>query len=85
MLQQLKAQPRQENLKVSKAQVDYAAANLKTSQDQFSKFQTSFGLDPKSVSQDQLDNAANAVNAAKTNLELARRQYDLTKAGRLDL
>ena len=33
-LQQLKAQPRKENLDVSKAQVDYAAANLRTTQDQ---------------------------------------------------
>jgi HlyD family secretion protein len=81
LLQQLQAQPRKENLNVSKAQVDYAAANLKTSQDQFCKLKTSFTMDPKSVSRDQLDNAANAVNTAKTNLEVARRQYDLTKAG----
>ncbi len=81
LLQQLQAQPRPENLQVSKAQVDYAAANLRTAQDQFHKVQTSHNLDPKSVSRDQLDNAANAVNVAKTNLEVARRQYDLTKAG----
>jgi HlyD family secretion protein len=81
LLQQLKAQPRPENLQVSKAQVDYAAATLRTSRDQFSKVQASYAMDPKSVSRDQLDNAANAVNAAKTNLEVARRQYDLTKAG----
>lgn len=81
LLQQLKAQPRKENLDVSKAQVEYAAANLRTVQDQFNKIQTSYRLDSKSVSQDQLDNAANAVNAARTNLEVARRQYDLTKAG----
>ena len=37
LLQQLKAQPRKENLEVSKAQVDYAAANLRTAQDQFCK------------------------------------------------
>ncbi len=81
LLQQLKAQPRPENLQVSRAQVDYAAANLRNSQDQFCKIQNSYNLDPKSVSRDQLDNAANAVNLAKTNLEVARRQYDLTKAG----
>ena len=80
-LQLLKAQPRKENLDVSKAQVDYAAANLRTAQDQYRKVQTSYQLDPKSVSKDQLDNAANAVNAAKTNLEVARRQYHLTRAG----
>jgi HlyD family secretion protein len=81
LLAQLKAQPRKENLDVTKAQVDNAAATVKTAQDQFLKVQNSYNLDPKSVSQDQLDNAANAVNAAKTNLEVARRQYDLTKAG----
>ncbi len=81
LLQQLKAQPRKENLDVSKAQVDYATANLRTVQDQFQKVKTSYDIDPKSVSKDQLDNAANAMNAAKTNLEVARRQYDLTKAG----
>jgi HlyD family secretion protein len=80
-LQLLKAQPRKETLDVSKAQVDYAAANLRTARDQFHKVQTSYQLNPKSVSKDQLDNAANAVNAAKTNLEVARRQYDLTRAG----
>jgi HlyD family secretion protein len=81
LLDQLKAQPRKENLQVSKAQVDYAAANLKTAQDQFAKVKTSHDLDPKSVSRDQLDNAANALNAAQKNLEVSRRQYDLTRAG----
>jgi HlyD family secretion protein len=81
LLQQLKAQPRKENLDVAKAQVDYAAASLQTTRDQFRKVQTSYDLDPKSVSKDQLDNAANAVNAAQKNLDVARRQHDLTKAG----
>jgi HlyD family secretion protein len=81
LLEQLKAQPRKENLDVSKAQVDYAAANLRTAQDQFCKVKTSYDMDPKSVSKDQLDNAANAFTAAQKNLEVARRQYDLTKAG----
>ncbi len=81
LLRQLKAQPRPENLKVAKAQVEYAAANVKTAEDQWRKVKTSYGLNPQSVSQDQLDAAANAVNLAKANLEVARRQYELTKAG----
>jgi HlyD family secretion protein len=81
LLRQLKAQPRKENLHIAKAQVEYAAANLKTSQDQYGKLKKSFDLDAKSVSKDQLDNAQNAFNAAKANLGVAQRQYDLTKAG----
>ena len=81
LLQQLKAQPRKENLQVSKAQVDYAAANLKTGQDTLDKVKKSAALDPKSVSKDQLDNAENAFQVAKANLGVAQRQYELTKAG----
>jgi HlyD family secretion protein len=81
LLQQLKAQPRPENLRVSKAQVEAAAANLKTAQDSMDKVKKSHGLDPKSVSKDQLDSAVNAFMVAKTNLEVAQKQYDLTKAG----
>ena len=36
---------------------------------------------PKSISKDALDSAANAVATAKANLEVARKQRDLTKAG----
>ena len=81
LLQQLKAQPRPENLRVSKAQVDYAAANLKTSLDTLEKVKKSYALDPKSVSKDQLDSAENAYQAARANLEVAQKQYELTKAG----
>ncbi len=81
LLRQLKAQPRPETLQVAKAQVEYAAANLKTAEDQWRKVKTSHGLNPQSVSQEQLDAAANAVNLAKANLEVARRQFALTKAG----
>ncbi len=81
LLQELKAQPRKEVLEVSKAQMDSAAASLKTSEDQFNKLKKSFGLDRQSVSKDQLDNAENAQKVAKTNLETARRQYELTRAG----
>jgi HlyD family secretion protein len=81
LLEQLKAQPRKETLEIAKAQVDLARANLKTAQDQLAKQRRSYELYPKSVSQDALDNAENAFNAAKANLEVVQRQYDLTRAG----
>lgn len=80
-LRQLKAEPRKEVLAVSKAQVDVAAANLKTNEDQLSKLKKSFALDPHSVSRNQLDNAVNAAKVSRADLEVARKQYQLTKAG----
>ncbi len=81
LLEELKAQPRKEVLEVTLAQLELAKANLKTSQDQLAKQKMSYELDPKSVSKDALDNATNAVNVAKANLDVAQRQLDLTKAG----
>jgi HlyD family secretion protein len=81
MLQELKAQPRPENLRVSKAQMEYAAASLKTARDSLEKVRKSFSLNAKSVSKDQLDNAENTFQTAKANLGVATRQYELTKAG----
>ncbi len=81
LLDELKAQPRKENLEIAKAQVESASASLKSAQDQFDKQRKSYELDPESVSKDTLDNAMNAANMAKANLEVARKQYELTKAG----
>ena len=81
LLEELKAQPRKETLEIARAQVVNASAGLKNAQDQLDKQLKSFELDPKSVSKDTLDNAENAVKVAKTNLEVVRRQYDLTRAG----
>jgi len=81
LLKELKAQPRSEVLRVSKAQVDYAAAQLKTSQDTLIKLRKSSSMDPKSVSKEQLDTAENTAKANQANLGVARRQYELTKAG----
>ena len=66
---------------MSKAQVDYAAASLQTARDSLEKVQQSYALNPKSVSKDQLDQALNTFKAAKANLGVAQRQYELTKAG----
>jgi len=79
--QELKAQPRRETLDVNEAQVVAAQAALKTAQDELDKQQAAYNLDPKSISKDALDSAANAVATAKANLDVACKQRDLTKAG----
>ncbi|NVN93353.1 MAG: biotin/lipoyl-binding protein [Desulfuromonadales bacterium] len=81
VLQELRAQPRKETLAVAMAQVEYASAGLKSAQDQLDKQRKAYQLDPGSVSRDTLDNAENAVKVAKTNFEVVRKQYELTKAG----
>jgi len=81
MLEELKAEPRKENLDIAEAQAISAQAALKTAQDEMSKQKTAYELDPRSVSKDALDSAINAEAVAQANLEVARRQRDLTKAG----
>ena len=81
MLQELKAQPRQENLDVAAAQVESAQATLKTTEDQLAKLKMAHEMDEKSISMDSLDSAINAAAVAKANLAVAQRQYELTKAG----
>lgn len=81
ILDELRAQPRKENLDVAIAQVDAAQAALKTTQDELLKQRTAYDLNPKSISRDALDTAANAAAVASANLEVARKNYDLIKAG----
>lgn len=81
LLKELKAQPRKENLEIAKAQVDFASASLKMARDTYDKQKSSYELDPGSVSRDVLDTAENTMKTAIANLEVARRQYELTKAG----
>jgi len=81
MLNELKAEPRPETLAVNVAQVDNARAALKNAQDTLSKQQSSYDMDPRSVSRDALDNAINAEKVAATNLKVVERQYELTRAG----
>ena len=81
LLDELKAQPRPETLAVTKAQVDLAESNLKAARDQSDKDRASYDMDPKSISKIVLDTAEDAVNQAASALDVARRQYDLTKAG----
>ena len=65
LLQELKAQPRKETLDVAEAQVVSAQAALKTAQDALDKQQAAYDMDPKSISKDALDSAANAVATAQ--------------------
>jgi HlyD family secretion protein len=81
LVEELKAQPRKENLDVAAAQVELARANLKSAQDALAKQMRSFELDPQSVSKDTMDNAENAVKVAKANLGVVERQFELIKAG----
>jgi HlyD family secretion protein len=81
LLEELRAQPRKENLEVARAQMAMAQANLKSMQDELDKQQRSYDIDPESVSKDALDNARNAQKVAAANFDVTSRQYDLTKAG----
>lgn len=81
LLNELKAEPRPENLDVAAAQVENAKASLKNAHDQRAKQEKSFSLDPKSISRDALDNVRNAEAVADTNLKVVEKQYDLIKAG----
>jgi len=81
LLQELKAEPRKETLAIAKAQVDQAQANVKTAHDQYDKRLASYNIDPKSISKDVLDTAKDAALQADAGLEVAARQYELTKAG----
>jgi len=81
LLNELRAQPRKETLDVAEVQVLSAQAVLKTAQDEMDKQQAAYDLNPRSISKDALDSAANAVATAKANQEVARKQRDLIKAG----
>jgi HlyD family secretion protein len=81
MLEELRAEPRKETLDVNEAQVVAAEASLKTAQDDLAKQQAAYEIDPKSVSKQALDDAINAEAVAQTNLLVAQKQRDLTKAG----
>jgi HlyD family secretion protein len=81
LLEELKAEPRPETLAIAVAQVGLAESNLKEARDQYDKDRASYDIDPKSISKIVLDTAEDAVNQAAAALDVARKQYDLTKAG----
>lgn len=81
LLEELKAEPRKENIDIAEAQVIAAQASLKTASDELSKQKAAYDSDSRSISKDALDSAVNAETLAAANLEIARKQRDLTKAG----
>jgi HlyD family secretion protein len=81
LLEELKAEPRPETLAIAVSQVGLAESNLKAARDQYKKDRASYDSDPKSISKIVLDTAEDAVNQAAAALDVARKQYDLTKAG----
>ncbi len=81
VLEELKSQPRKEVLAVVRAQMLSAQASFNSANIQMEKQIKSFELSPQSVSKDTLDNAINAAKVAKANFDVAKRQYELTKAG----
>lgn len=81
MLEELRAQPRKENLEVAKAQVDAADASVKLAQDVYQKKKNAYAIDPGAVSKDDLDTAFNTMKLAEANLGVSRRQLELLKAG----
>ena len=81
MLEELKAEPRKETLDVTSAQVKAAESSLKLAKDTLDKTQAAYAVDPGTVSKDSLDSSLNTAAIAKQNLEVAEKQYTLTKAG----
>jgi HlyD family secretion protein len=81
LLYELKEEPRAETLAIAEAQVGLAESNLKAASDQYDKDRASYDIDPKSISKDVLDTANDAVKQADSALDVARKQYELTKAG----
>lgn len=79
--QALQAQPRKETLDLAAAQVAQGRAGVKTARDAYEKQLNSYRIDARSVSKDALDSALDALQSAQANLDYARRQYALTKAG----
>jgi len=67
------------NLMVARAQMTVADATLKTAQDEYEKQKAAYDMNHEYVSQDEIDNAHNAVLVAAANLELASRQYDMNQ------
>jgi HlyD family secretion protein len=81
LLKELQAQPRRETLAIAKAQVDLGESNLKVARDQYDKRRASFDIDARSISKDVLDTAEDAVSQAAAALDVARKSYELSKAG----
>lgn len=69
--QELLHEPRPQVLAVSKAQVDYAKAQLAYAQSNYKKLLNSYKLNPKSVSKQDLDNAKYALEETKQKFKIS--------------
>jgi HlyD family secretion protein len=67
-------------VETAKAQIGYARAQLKNAQDELTKQEYSYRLEPKSVSKYTLDDAINAVKVTARNLEVNEKNYISAKA-----
>lgn len=81
LLHELKAQPRPEQLEIARSQVDLAMASVKVARDQYEKRQASWDADPHSISRDALDTARDGARQAEKALDVAVKQFGLTRAG----
>jgi len=81
MLEELRAQPRPENLVVVEAQLAAAEATAKQARDTYEKQQHAYDIDPHAVSRDALDTARNTWLVADANRVTAQRNLELTRAG----
>jgi HlyD family secretion protein len=81
LLNELKAEPRPETLTIATAQVGLAESSLKLARDQYDKDRAAYDLDPKAIIKNLLDTAEDTVIQATAALDVARKQYELTKAG----
>lgn len=64
---------------VAKAQWSVAQAALKTAQDEYAKQKHAYDINHDYVTQETLDNDFDAVRVASANVELTRRQYELSQ------
>jgi len=80
-LNELKAEPRKETLEVSKAQLNYATAQLKSAKDQWEIVEKAHRINPNSISKSTYETTKDAYKTAKENYQVALKQYELTKAG----
>lgn len=81
LLNELKAQPRQETLAIAVSQVGLAESNLRAARDQYEKDSAAYVIDSRSISKSVLDVAADAVQQAAAAVDIARKQLALTQAG----
>jgi HlyD family secretion protein len=63
------------------SQLVLAKTSLIVARDQYDKDKASYDADPKSISRDVLDTAKDTAVQAVAALDVARKQYDLVKAG----